>query len=231
MQVHFLKTKTNEGHVAICNKKYCAPRNGFRRAVNGRYFPVTTDPSKINCKKCAAALGVTLQEKVSSTKQGTCPCCFDGFKVSGNAGTSMSLHGYKRPGHGWIVGGCPGTRELPFEVSCDGTKKYLNTVLKFIKQQENLINDLESGKVKSLYAKVYLRQKTHDSTGWPIWTHEMIEILEGAEEVSTSEKYKAIPSFEQVKQNQISSAKQQIRNAQNAVRQLEEKIANWKKVW
>ncbi len=35
----------------------------------------------------------------------------------------MVLHGYKRPGHGYIIGNCLATNQFqPYEVSCEGTK-------------------------------------------------------------------------------------------------------------
>ena len=36
----------------------------------------------------------------------------------------MVHHGYRRPGHGSIVGDCPGVGEVPYEVSCDLVKSY-----------------------------------------------------------------------------------------------------------
>lgn len=47
----------------------------------------------------------------------TCPCCFRQIAVV--RGT-MAHHGYKRPGHGWQTGSCPGIRFKPLEVSNEG---------------------------------------------------------------------------------------------------------------
>lgn len=63
-----------------------------------------------------------LPKKVSTTPDGTCPCCFRKQKARD---TRMVLHGYQRPGYGYIVGDCFGVRYAPFEVSCDGTKAYI----------------------------------------------------------------------------------------------------------
>lgn len=64
---------------------------------------------------------------------GTCPCCFGTFKLSlkgsrkGSDKTmpGMVLHGYKRPGRGYVQGECPGVGWAPFELSKEGTEYYL----------------------------------------------------------------------------------------------------------
>lgn len=64
---------------------------------------------------------------------GTCPCCFGTFKLSlkGSRNGSdktmpgMVLHGYKRPGRGYVQGECPGVGWAPFELSKEGTEHYL----------------------------------------------------------------------------------------------------------
>lgn len=48
---------------------------------------------------------------------GTCGWCGKRQKLSGSS--VMVLHGYKRPGDGWIQGECPGVGSLPYELSCD----------------------------------------------------------------------------------------------------------------
>lgn len=42
----------------------------------------------------------------------------------------ISLHGYKRPGLGFITGSCMGANELPYEQSCDVLKKYVAMLTK-----------------------------------------------------------------------------------------------------
>ena len=45
---------------------------------------------------------------------GTCGLCEQEVKCPGG---TLAHHGYKRPGYGYITGSCPGTHELPFEIS------------------------------------------------------------------------------------------------------------------
>ncbi len=66
---------------------------------------------------------------------GTCPVCFRNMKfVTGTQ--KMTLHGYSRPGHGYITGSCFGVRRDPFELSPEGTKLYVEELKKFKAQEE-----------------------------------------------------------------------------------------------
>lgn len=57
---------------------------------------------------------------------GTCQICERKLKVPGG---KISLHGYNRPGHGYIQGRCPGSGELPWEVSSDALRHFIDTIL------------------------------------------------------------------------------------------------------
>lgn len=59
---------------------------------------------------------------------GICPCCFGDYVADRTTGARMVHHGYERPGDGMIHGDCYGVGEQPYEVSCEGTKKYLGIV-------------------------------------------------------------------------------------------------------
>lgn len=59
-------------------------------------------------------------------KMGTCQACFSVQKLPKGR---IALHGYERPGDGFIYGDCWGSHELPFEQSCEITKIALNNYL------------------------------------------------------------------------------------------------------
>lgn len=58
--------------------------------------------------------------------EGTCQIC---FRHQQTRAGNLVLHGYKRPGYGYIVGNCYGHGFAPFEVSCDRTKTFIAQVL------------------------------------------------------------------------------------------------------
>jgi hypothetical protein len=78
---------------------------------------------------------------------GSCQVCEGDFKLHGGR---MVLHGYKRPGHGYILGDCMGVGEVPYEVSCDITKRMRDGVAGAIVKAENRLADLKEGRVHEL---------------------------------------------------------------------------------
>lgn len=86
----------------------------------------------------SAALGLPSLEEEQAEKQvygvqydltnaGICPACFRVQKLDDNGG--LVLHGYQRPGDGYIHGSCYGVGHKPLEVSVEGTKAYLEKLL------------------------------------------------------------------------------------------------------
>lgn len=111
MVLHFLNNRNNR---ALCS-------GVFARG----YKSTTTDTTKVTCTRCAKILGIIPAAKPASKhRTGTCQCCFNSQKVNQAGGLRISLHGYKRPGKGYITGRCRGEYEVPFEVSCEKTKAF-----------------------------------------------------------------------------------------------------------
>jgi hypothetical protein len=71
------------------------------------------------------------QPSVPRTREntGTCPVCFGNYKLDSNG--LMVTHGYRRPGHGFIVGNCHAAnwRTQPLEVSPKGVEMYIEYVI------------------------------------------------------------------------------------------------------
>jgi hypothetical protein len=61
---------------------------------------------------------------------GTCGACLRNIKLvaKGNAHPTMALHGYNRPGYGYVVGKCLGGEHPPYELSTEATKIMLASV-------------------------------------------------------------------------------------------------------
>lgn len=56
-------------------------------------------------------------------REGACPVCYGDFIVHKNV---MVLHGYQRPGWGYVVGDCFGVGYAPLEVSPNGLIRYVD---------------------------------------------------------------------------------------------------------
>lgn len=75
------------------------------------------------------------------TNTGTCPCCFRNVKLNDGR---IVLHGYHRPGHGYIVGSCFGVGYEPYEVSTKGTEASRDAYLATEKRLKARLADLKS---------------------------------------------------------------------------------------
>ena len=78
---------------------------------------------------------------------GTCQACMGEFKVSGGI---MVLHGYRRPGHGQVVGQCAGAGVAPYEYDCELTKLIAAEAREDEAKALDAIAALKAGKIVSL---------------------------------------------------------------------------------
>jgi len=74
-----------------------ALQHGLLEAIDAKLGPAPVKP---------------VRDDVENT--GTCPCCFGSYKLKpGRRELRMTLHGYRRPGCGYVVGNCPGINFAP----------------------------------------------------------------------------------------------------------------------
>lgn len=75
---------------------------------------------------------------------GTCGVCFRNIKIIRKGEhTFMALHGYNRPGDGFIVGRCPGGDHAPYELSAEATKRVLKDAQAHLDGIEKYLRTLE----------------------------------------------------------------------------------------
>lgn len=75
----------------------------------------------------------TKTNTTTTTETKTCQICGRGIKLRGE---TIALHGYQRPGSGYQTGSCPGAQHLPFEVSCDLLRGYVERCAASIERQK-----------------------------------------------------------------------------------------------
>jgi hypothetical protein len=97
---------------------------------------------------------------------GTCQCCLGEYKVSSAA--VMTLHGYKRPGFGYVLGRCTGAGHTPFEYSCELTKKVIQSMQADATKMVKNIASIDAGKIKKVpnpsYKPEDKRDRYYDAT-------------------------------------------------------------------
>lgn len=105
---------------------------------------VTAAKTRARAEKKAAKQGER------DEKCGTCPCCFGDYVVTTahlaryrHVTTKMVHHGYERPGDGYIHGDCHGVGFEPFEISCEGTKSWLNQLRGILNYRREALRQLD----------------------------------------------------------------------------------------
>lgn len=87
--------------------------------------------------------------KVTEDFIGTCQACFGEFKVSDQFKVIV-LHGYQRPGNGYIIGDCDGHGHAPFEYDCEFTGEVIERHRVRILQLQTYLSRLNIGDVTEL---------------------------------------------------------------------------------
>ncbi len=88
---------------------------------------------------------------------GHCQYCNGIFKL--HAG-KLVHHGYKRPGTGEIEGDCRGVKLLPYEVSCEDTKRFQGEVRARLYGEQEYLRKLQAGEVTEIIEISFWEKKT-----------------------------------------------------------------------
>lgn len=85
---------------------------------------------------------------------GSCSVCNQNIKLKPTNPPVMVLHGFQRPGIGYVIGDCGGVGWPPYEISADGCKNYIEKVLRpNLVIAEQYLNDLYADRVDTLDVK------------------------------------------------------------------------------
>ncbi len=85
--------------------------------------------------------------------EGTCQACFHSQVLTGSKQT-LVLHGYQRPGDGFLRGDCEGHGHLPYELSSNLTSDLLARADKRLVSEKTRLESLVANKVDSLVIEV-----------------------------------------------------------------------------
>lgn len=191
-------------------------RGVYRQVLKGR------------CEDCGKFFSLK-QKPTSTTPEGTCQVCFRIHKAASqddalDKPAVVALHGYHRPGDGYIVGDCPGSRAAPFEQSCEVTKQVLDRVKNHERDLAAHLSALQENAVETL---TYERVNWNISKGNP-GRVERVKVRRGADEVGVKYGADYVPSFEDLRRDAIRETERGIANARRHIKELEGRIANWR---
>jgi hypothetical protein len=183
----------------------------------------TTDQTKVTCTRCAKKHGfvAAVEVKVEKNPSGICACCFNKQKIAKT--DNMWLHGYTRPGHGWLVGNCPGIGFQPYEKSVEGTKYMVTLVeghLSDLFKRLERVKNAESLEVKLSYWDAESRARK-DFFG-------TVTKAEGSVVLQDPNGNTGRFWFDSVQRGQMNDLQSQIRMAEKDLQFFSQKVAEWK---
>ena len=107
---------------------------------------------------------------VPRTRDGTgsCPVCFQNIKLKPGSNPTMVLHGYERPGHGYVHGKCKGVGFAPYELSDKGTKNYLELLQRQLQGQQARLKTLTADDIYEVVSNGKTVAKGDSAWGYTI---------------------------------------------------------------
>lgn len=134
---------------------------------------------------------------------GTCAICNRSHVVRNN---KMVLHGYQRPGIGYIVGDCFGVGYKPYELSPEACEAFIPVLQKMQKQRQKTLQDLQNDRVDEFY---------ETRMNYKLGRRETITI--GRDN----------PAFERLRKERINKMQQEIKGIDEMIAEMKQKIKNW----
>ena len=135
---------------------------------------------------------------------GTCAICSNQQVVRHGV---MVLHGYQRPGHGYVIGNCFGVDYQPYEVSADACVAYVPVLEHHKGTYQQRLADLNAGKVTQ-----FVDTKRNYRTG----RDEQVVTKKGDKQFDSMLKY------------QISDTERQITYIDRDIAEMNRRITDWK---
>ena len=150
---------------------------------------------------------------------GTCQVCFHKQRTNG---VTLVLHGYHRPGHGYIIGRCTGTNYPPFEVSCEETKKFIGVLQDYHVGRVEHLRKLNAEEYETLYFKPY-------SSAWGPKKPD-VAVSRGADWQGIRNGMNSIPSYAELKARNIQQTESEIRYVLADIKTYQTAVDEWKPV-
>ncbi len=157
---------------------------------------------------------------------GICSCCLGRFVVQGQ---DPVLHGYKRPGDGYIMGRCWGENHVPFELSCNVAKDWLkNLVEKVMPMAQDRLVELQTPGLDTLVIRVADGYYPSQRWGHRETKFKLVTIAPGYVHVKNADNdYDAGTTFESYRKRAITAQKRYIEGTAREIEAVTEKIASW----
>lgn len=156
---------------------------------------------------------------------GTCQVC---FRIQKLPNGRLSLHGYERPGDGFLYGDCIGSHELPYEESCEITKVVLKSTENHFNSLELQLSKLKNREITEFpWTYVVKSPNYRDQIKKTIMVHIGDSEKPLPDDASWMYTHYRIPSFESLLQDEIRNVERKIQLTSYDITFFKDKIENW----
>ncbi len=143
---------------------------------------------------------------------GTCQICAGDQAI---VRSKIALHGYERPGHGYIHGRCYGAGELPFEVSCDALKHWIGKLRGYVTSTHDELARLP------FIEKLLIEERVRDSFGH--------QVYEGGKAKTKMVLITPLdPRFEPARKTKQHQLESQLRQLDADIKHQTKRLESWK---
>lgn len=163
--------------------------------------------------------------KQKSEHMGTCQVC---FRLQKAPKDRLSLHGYTRPGDGFLNGECIGSRELPYELSCEITKHVLANLETHLSQLKEYFTKLKNRKVSEFVWEYKAKENGRETT-----KHITVHIGDSKKPAPADRSmaymytYQYIPSYDEMLENAIYQQERKIMLTERDISAFKDKVNKW----
>jgi len=159
----------------------------------------------------------------SATHEGECGVCERWFSL-GLENERLALHGFARPGYGWLVGKCPGENRLPVERSKE-TIEILRAVA--VRRAEGAAATLVELRAPGLQELMYEHRRPGSynlpRTASYADLFEVVTIVRG----SAADFQRGLPSFDDLLARRIRETEAIANHARECVQRADDRLAAW----
>jgi hypothetical protein len=158
---------------------------------------------------------------------GTCSVCFTGIKLRNRRGSPhpiIVLHGYQRPGIGYVNGRCPGVDFPPFELSSEGTEAWVKTLEGMLEQQLKTLAALQKKHKQPVeqldkieFTKLQRREETYNH-----------QLLTETFTPDHPDWETAVKRYRRELDDSLERTEKSIQETQSELKNLRHRIASWK---
>ena len=171
-------------------------------------------------QKAATAERRAAKDAAKGVVRDECQICSGSWVIENGI---TSLHGYTRPGHGWLVGSCMGARELPFSKSCEVLKRYRESVVAYAATVADSIAEGKAGR----YATITRTEKRYSRERYMMSRPETVTVVytKGQPMPAGSDFEKR--GFEELVKLTIANLESDERHAKAEIKRVDERLALW----